>query len=89
MKPKKINWVSGFPSGKLYNYIHNDNKNLKDIITANSEIFIEYIHKLGLSMEHISVTKNSINSSTTILTLKTTCFKVDFNENFAIIAPLK
>ncbi|WP_457748159.1 hypothetical protein [Sulfurimonas sp.] len=64
-------------------------KNIAKIITNNSEEFIDYIHKLGLSVEHQEETANYKNDSTTILTLKTTCFKVDFNDNFARIAPLK
>jgi len=66
-----------------------DDKNLKKILSANNEEFIEYIHKLGLSVEHKDSTKNYQYSSTTILTLKTTCFKVDFNDNFVKISPLK
>jgi len=62
---------------------------LKKIISKNSEEFLEYIHKLGLNVESQDTTLNSQNSSTTILTLKTTCFKVDFNDNFAKITPLK
>ncbi len=64
-------------------------KNLKKIISNNREEFIEYIHKLGLHVEHNDKTKNFRYASTTKLTLKTTCFKVDFNDNFARIAPLK
>jgi len=67
-----------------YNY-----KSLKKIINKNSELFIEYMHKLGLHVEHKEITVDAQNHSTTILTLKTTCFKVDFNDNFAKIAPLK
>ena len=63
--------------------------NLKQIISNNSEEFINYIHKIGLYVEHKSTTKNAKNSSYTILTLKTTCFKVDFNDTFVKIAPLK
>ncbi len=66
-----------------------NNLNIKKLLSTNSDDFIEYIHKLGLHVEHKEETKNLQNSSTTILTLKTTCFKVDINENFAIIAPLK
>lgn len=62
---------------------------LKDTIRKNSQEFIDYIHSLGLSVEHKEKTSNNINNSTTILTLKTTCFKVDFNDNFAKITPLK
>ncbi len=64
-------------------------KDLKLIISQNSEVFLNYIHKLGLDVEHNEATINSQNSSTTILTLKTTCFKVDFNDNFAKISSLK
>lgn len=62
---------------------------VKKILFKNSSKFIEYIHKLGLHVEHEEQTKNLQNSSTTILTLKTTCFKVDINDNFATISPLK
>ena len=64
-------------------------KNLKDVISNNSQKFINYLHKLGLQVEHKSKTMNYQNTSTTTLTLKTKCFKVDFNDNFARIAPLK
>jgi len=67
----------------------NSTKNLKQIISKNSEIFLNYIHKLGLYVEHKSSTINLQNTSSTILTLKTTCFKVDFNDSFVKMAPLK
>ena len=78
--------------GKIQNPLlleHKEKKNIKDIISTNSQEFIDYIHKLGLHVEHKDLTINAQNSSTTTMTLKTTCFKVDFNENFAKIAPLK
>jgi len=78
--------------GKPYNSIifdTNDDKDLKEILSENNTEFIDYIHKLGLSVEHKDMTKNFIYTSTTILTLKTTCFKVDFNDNFVKISPLK
>jgi len=65
------------------------NGDLKKLISQNSNEFLEYIYKLGLLVEHREETVNLQNSSTTVLTLKTTCFKVDFNDNFARIAPLK
>lgn len=68
--------------------LHNSD-DFKKIIDENSQEFIEYIHKLGLHVEHNEETINLQNHSTTILTLKTTCFKVDFNENLAKITPLK
>ena len=69
--------------------ISDDNDTIRETISKNSEEFIDYMHKLGLHVEHREVTKNYINHSTTTLTLKTTCFKVDFNENLVKIAPLK
>jgi len=79
-------------TGNIQNPIILENfsyKTLQKIIKINSELFIEYIHKLGLHVEHKEFTRDAQNHSTTILTLKTTCFKVDFNDNFAKIAPLK
>jgi hypothetical protein len=64
-------------------------KNLKKILLENYEDFFSYIHKIGLNVSHKGSTINYENSSTTILTLKTTCFKVDFNDNFVKISALK
>ncbi|MDQ7044248.1 MAG: hypothetical protein Q9M34_12060, partial [Sulfurimonas sp.] len=66
-----------------------DDKNLKKILSTNKEEFIDYIHKLGLSVKHQDSTINTHYTSTTILTLKTRCFKVDFNDNFVKISPIK
>lgn len=79
-------------SGTPYEPIIFQAENIQDIhevISLNNEEFIDYIHKLGLSVKHHEETNNYQNSSTTILTLKTTCFKVDFNDNFVKISPLK
>ncbi len=79
-------------SGKSYNPLivpSFGNDNIKLTIEKNSETFLDYIHKLGLHVKHNELTINAQNKSTTLLTLKTTCFKVDFNENSARIAPLK
>ena len=78
---------TGKPSQEL-TLINNDSQNLKKSISKNSQLFVDYIHKLGLHVEHNGITKNYQNTSTTILTLKTTCFKVDFNDNLVKIAPL-
>lgn len=78
--------------GKLHQGImlSTDNSNdLKKIILANKEEFVQYLHRLGLHVTHRSLTTNLQQSSTTTLTLPTTCFKVDFNDNFATIAPIK
>lgn len=78
--------------GKTYNPIifeTRDDKNLKKILEHNKEKFIDYIDKLGLIVEHKDSTINFQYTSTSILTLKTRCFKVDFNDNFVRISPLK
>jgi hypothetical protein len=77
-KPKKAIFLTSY-----------GDEDLKQTIKKNEQEFIDYIHKLGLHVEHNEQTTNYKNTSTTILTLKTTCFKVDFNENLAKIAPLK
>ena len=79
-------------NGKSSDFMLLDNdgsENLVDIINNNREEFISYIHKLGLHVSHRSQTTSFQNNSTTILTLRTTCFKVDFNDNFVKISPLK
>jgi len=68
---------------------NDEHKSLKTLLSDVDSKFIEYIHKLGLHVKHTSITKNMQNSSTTIITLRTTCFKVDFNDFFVKIAPLK
>ena len=78
--------------GQPYNSIileTRDDKNLEKILSSQNEEFVDFIHKLGLNVEHKDATINYQHSSMTILTLKTTCFKVDFNDNFVKISPLK
>lgn len=84
---KSMHKCLGKPSTPLV--LENDGKNnLKEIISQNEEEFSSYLHKLGLEVKHSGLNSNQQNRSTTILTLKTTCFKVDFNDNFVKIAPL-
>lgn len=67
----------------------NDTKDLKKIILQNSELFFTYINSVGLHVRSDEVTNNGINSSLTIVTLKPTCFTVEFNDNLVKIAPFK
>jgi len=79
-------------SGKPYNPIifeTTKSQNLKDILRINEEKFLNFLSKLGLNIEYYDKTSNSKNSSTTVVMLPSKCFKVDFNENFVKIAPLK
>jgi hypothetical protein len=78
----------GSPS-KYIIFENTTNKDLNSILSSHHEEFIEFIHKIGLSVEHREKTSDYQNSSTTILTLKTTCFKVDFNDTFVKISALK
>jgi len=64
-------------------------KNFQKIISQHKEEFIEYLHKLTLDMQSRDITTNNQMNSSTIITLKTTCFKVDFNDTFVKIAHLK
>ncbi len=85
---KAMQKCKGTPRGTLVLDNHGS-QNLKKIIQENHTLFIDYIHKLGLDLKHKQRNTNLQNTSITILTLRTTCFKVDFNDNFAKIAPLK
>ena len=85
---KAMKKCSGTPQ-KSFIFDTNGEKDLKKIISNNNEDFINYIHKLGLHVNHNDATKNYQHTSSTTLTLRTTCFKVDFNDNFAKISPLK
>ena len=79
---------SGTPETSLL-LDYNKHSKLKDILQANEEEFFHYISKLGLHVSHREKISNMQSSSTTIVTLKTTCFKVDFNDNFVKISALK
>jgi len=85
---KAMQKCAGMPQEPLLLTTYKDD-NLKETIRKHEQEFIDFIHKLGLSIENKEKTINHINTSTIILTLKSTCFKVDFNNNFATIAPLK
>lgn len=85
---KSMKKCSGNPFSELF-LNSNNQDDLKKIISQNSSEFIDYIHKLGLHVEHKETTTNLQNSSTTTLTLRTTCFKVDLNDSFAKITPLR
>jgi hypothetical protein len=63
-------------------------KNFKNIISKNSEKFISFISEIGLNIQSTQKSINNQLNATTIMTLKTSCFKVDFNDNFAKITHL-
>ena len=73
---------------KSFTLDYDQAKGFKENMLKKSEDFLMYLHKLGLHVEHREDMRNFTTSSQTILTLKTMCFKVDFNDNLAIITPL-
>jgi len=78
----------GKPSKSI---ILNSNKSndLKIIINDNSIEFLDFIYKLGINISNNSTSSDAQYTSTTILTLKTRCFKVKINEKFAKITALE
>jgi hypothetical protein len=79
---------SGSPL-KTIIFSRNNNETFKELISKNREEFVEYLYYLGLNVTHEAKTTDAQNHSTTTITLRTTCFKVDFNDNFAKISALK
>jgi len=66
-----------------------NSKNLKQTLLINQDKFTTFLYKIGLHVEHHEETFNGVNNSSTSLILPSKCFKVDFNDNFVKIAPLK
>ena len=85
---KAMKACKGTPQNTI-EFLDKNSNDFKELIKNNSLEFIDFIHKIGLNIDHKERTSNAMNSSVTILTLKTTCFKVDFNDNFARITHIK
>ena len=85
---KSMRSCNGEPFAEIA-FANAQSQNLKDVVNENKEEFIDFIHSLGLHVEHREKTSKMFHDSTTILTLKTTCFKVDFNDTFVKISALK
>ena len=64
-------------------------EDLRTILLRRFDLFFDYIQKLGLHVVHRDHLLNRQTTSITSLTLKTTCFKVEFNDSFVIIQALK
>lgn len=67
----------------------NDAKDFKAVVAKHREEFIDYIHTLGLYINNSGITTNNQIQTTTVMTLRTTCFKVDFNDTFVKISHIK
>jgi hypothetical protein len=66
-----------------------DSKNLKQILLNNPDKFFLFLSTNGIFIENKDIIINGVDSSSTVITLKSQCFKVDFNDNFVKITPLK
>jgi len=64
-------------------------QNFQKLISLHRERFLDYIQRLGVDIRSRATTLNNQMSATIVTTLKTTCFKVDFNDTFVKISHLK
>ncbi|SFV75644.1 hypothetical protein MNB_SM-3-1059 [hydrothermal vent metagenome] len=64
-------------------------KTLQQLLKEPDSPFFDYIKKIGFYIQSYNTANNFQIQSTTIVTLKTTCFKVDFNEDFVTIEHIK
>lgn len=67
----------------------NGSKNIKEVLENNQDEFFTFTQTLPIEIISNDTTINLQNSSSTTIRLKTTCFKVDFNDNIATITTLK
>ncbi len=64
-------------------------KNLKTLLRTNFETFLEYLYKQGMVVDVKERFQDNFIRSDIVLLFPPTCFKVDFNDTFATIAPIK
>jgi len=64
-------------------------QNFQKLISLHRERFLDYIQRLGVDIRSRATTYNNQISATIVTTLKTTCFKVDFNDTFVKITALQ
>ena len=85
---KSMQKCKGIPSQTLILPVTKQ-KNFIRLISNHRDEFIDYIDHLGLDIRSQDTTTNNQMNATIIITLKTTCFKVDFNDTFVKISHLK
>ena len=66
-----------------------ESRDLKRVIKENFEDFFLFISKLGFHIQDSHENYNAQAHNMTTTTLKSQCFKVHFNDNFATITALK
>ena len=85
---KSMTQCEGTPSQTIiFSSPHEDN--FKKLVERHKEEFLEYLQRLSLDIQSRDITTNQQMNATTTVTLKTTCFKVDFNDSFVRISHLK
>ncbi len=68
---------------------YQDDQNLKDVLVSNFDDFFDYLQKIGLTINAKTATNSTKISDKIALTFRSTCFKVDFNDNFVTITAIK
>jgi len=86
---KAMTKCQGTPTSQKLLLENNTSAPFQFLIKKNSEQFIDYLHKIGMHITYTNTTHNNKSQTSTRLTFQTRCFKVDFNDNFVTIAPLK
>ncbi len=73
----------------LFLPLPDDTKNLKTTLLSHDDEFFAYINTLGLHVRNFDSLSNGMSNSLTTVTLKPTCFTVEFNDNLVKITPFK
>ena len=73
----------------LFLSLSENTKDLKKIILSHDDEFFTYVNAFGLHVRNFDSLSNGTSSSLTTVTLKPTCFTVEFNDNLVKISPFK
>ncbi|MFA6760816.1 MAG: hypothetical protein WCR69_07235 [Sulfuricurvum sp.] len=84
---KAMSGCSGVESQTIH-LKNNGFDDLKQLVNENLWEFVTYLDRIGLHVKSYGKTTNLTNKNTTILELRTHCFKVDFNDTFATITAI-
>jgi hypothetical protein len=86
---KAMKQCSGVATKQTLILENNTSLTLDMLLKKNYDTFINYLNTLGLCVRYNNTTNNFKSETRTTLTFRTHCFKVDFNDNFVKISPLK
>lgn len=74
---------------KLTIELQENSHDLKKAVLQNFDSFYLFINKIGLHVRNDEKIQNGMSSSIITVTLKPTCFTVEFNDNSVTLTPLK